>query len=142
FAADPEKYLAPKVETAPAPAQPGVEYTCPMHPEVVQPTPGSCPICGMALEPKTISLEEPPNPELVDMQRRFWASAALTAPLLAMGMADMAPAMAERLRALPHLAWIQLALATPVVLWGGLPFFERGWVSVRTRRLNMFTLIA
>jgi len=106
------------------------EWTCPMHPEIVSDRPGACPICGMALEPRTISLDDKPNEELIDMQRRFVVSALLTAPLLVIAMAMM------------HLRWVELALATPVVLWGGWPFFVRGWTSIVTRRLNMFTLIA
>src|SRR5688572_20156037 len=105
------------------------EYTCPMHLEVVRDAPGSCPICGMALEPRTVTLEEGPNPELADMTRRFWISAAFSAPLLVGAMAGVLP------------AWLELALATPVVLWGAWPFFERAWSSVVHRSLNMFTLI-
>ncbi len=121
----------------------GVEYTCPMHPEIVRSEPGSCPICGMALEPRTVTLEEEENPELVDMSRRFWVSLALTAPLLAMAMADMLPGMPVQ-HSMPSgwLPWLELLLATPVVLWGGRPFFERGWASVINRSTNMFTLIA
>jgi Cu+-exporting ATPase len=120
-----------------------VEYTCPMHPEVVRPGPGSCPICGMALEPRTITAQEEENPELEDMSRRFSISLAMTAPLLIIAMADMASGMPIQ-RALPEgwLAWIELVLATPVVLWGGWPFFQRGWRSVVNRSTNMFTLIA
>ena len=120
-----------------------VDYTCPMHPEVVQPGPGSCPICGMALEPRTITAQESENPELEDMSRRFSISLAMTAPLLIIAMADMASGMPIQ-RALPEgwLAWIELVLATPVVLWGGWPFFQRGWRSVVNRSTNMFTLIA
>ena len=121
----------------------GVEYTCPMHPEIVRSEPGSCPICGMALEPRTTTLEEEDNPELSDMSRRFWVSLALTTPLLAIAMADMLPGMAVQ-HAMPPgwLPWLELMLATPVVLWGGRPFFERGWTSVVNRSTNMFTLIA
>jgi P-type Cu+ transporter len=120
-----------------------VEYTCPMHPEVVRPGPGSCPICGMALEPRTITAQQEENLELQDMSRRFSISLALTAPLLIIAMADMASGMPIQ-RALPEgwLAWIELMLATPVVLWGGWPFFQRGWRSVVNRSTNMFTLIA
>jgi Cu+-exporting ATPase len=119
------------------------EYTCPMHPEIVRAGPGNCPICGMALEPRTVTAVEEDNPELRDMTRRFWISLALTVPLLAIAMADMLPGMPVQ-RALPNgwLAWIELILATPVVLWGGWPFFDRGWASVVNRSTNMFTLIA
>ncbi|MGE5236160.1 MAG: heavy metal translocating P-type ATPase [Acidobacteriota bacterium] len=119
------------------------EYTCPMHPEVVRGEPGDCPICGMALEPRTVAAAEAPNPELVDMTRRFWASAALALPVLVLAMSEMIPN-----RPVQHalggraLAWIELALATPVVLWGGWPFFVRGWRSIVNRSPNMFTLIA
>jgi len=120
-----------------------VEYTCPMHPEIVRPGPGSCPICGMALEPRTITTQEEENPQLRDMTRRFWVGVGLTAPLLAIAMADMLPGMPFR-RAFPGgwLPWFELLLATPVVLWGGWPFFQRGWASVVNRSTNMFTLIA
>jgi Cu+-exporting ATPase len=120
-----------------------VEYTCPMHPEIVRPGPGTCPICGMALEPRTVTAHEEDNPELRDMTRRFWISLALTVPLLGIAMADMLPGMPVQ-HALPTgwLPWIELVLATPVVLWGGWPFFQRGWASVVNRSTNMFTLIA
>ena len=119
------------------------EYICPMHPEVVRDEPGDCPICGMALEPKTVTAEEPPNPELIDMTRRFVVSTALAVPLLAIAMSDMLPSRPLH-GIVPGavLMWLQFALATPVVLWGGLPFFQRGWTSLVTRNLNMFTLIA
>ena len=119
------------------------EYTCPMHPEIVRPGPGSCPICGMALEPRTVTATEEENPELRDMTRRFWISLVLTVPLLAIAMADMLPGMPVE-HALPAgwLPWIELLLATPVVLWGGWPFFQRGWASIVNRSTNMFTLIA
>ena len=120
-----------------------VEYTCPMHAPIVRPGPGSCPICGMALEPRTVTAHEEDNPELREMTRRFWISLALTAPLLAIAMAGMLPGMTvQRLIPAGWLAWIELALATPVVLWGGWPFFQRGWASVVNRSTNMFTLIA
>ena len=120
-----------------------VEYTCPMHPEIVRPGPGSCPICGMALEPRTVSIEAEENPELRDMTRRLWISLAFTLPLLGIAMADMLPGMPVQ-HALPAgwLPWIELLLATPVVLWGGWPFFQRGWSSIVNRSTNMFTLIA
>jgi Cu+-exporting ATPase len=119
------------------------EYTCPMHPQIIRPGPGNCPICGMALEPRTVTAIEEENPELRDMSRRFWVSAILTVPLLAVAMADMLPGMPAQ-HALPGgwLAWLELALTTPVVLWGGWPFFQRGWASVVNRSSNMFTLIA
>ena len=119
------------------------EYTCPMHPEVVRPGPGTCPICGMALEPRTVTAHEEDNPELRSMTRRFWISVVLTMPLLGIAMADMLPGMPVQ-RALPvgWLPWIELLLATPVVLWGGAPFFQRGWISIVNRSTNMFTLIA
>jgi Cu+-exporting ATPase len=138
FRAAPDRYLHPEKAMAAVPA--GVEYTCPMHPEVVQIGPGSCPKCGMALEPKTFSSAgEESNPELDDMMRRFRISALLTAPLFLVAMLEMFVTMPLPPRAL---GWIELALATPVVVWGGLPFFERGWASIRHRSPNMFTLIA
>jgi Cu+-exporting ATPase len=120
-----------------------VEYVCPMHPEVVRDGPGSCPICGMALEPRTVLPEEAPDPELQSMRRRFRVGLGLTVPLLALAMSDMIPGQPVQ-HAVPAsvLAWAQFVLATPVVLWGGWPFFARGWASVRNRHLNMFTLIA
>ncbi len=116
-----------------------VDYTCPMHPEVVRSEPGACPICGMALEPREVTGEEV-NPELIDMQRRLWIAIALTAPLLILMLLDLVPG-AHWLSA-ASTGWIQFALATPVVLWAGWPFFERGWASIVNRHLNMFTLIA
>jgi Cu+-exporting ATPase len=120
-----------------------VEYTCPMHPEIVRSGPGTCPICGMALEPRNVTAQEEENPELRDMTRRFWVSLGLTAPLLAAAMADMLPGMPVQ-RVLPAgwPPWIEFLLATPVVLWGGWPFFQRGWASIVNRSTNMFTLIA
>ncbi|MGH9958109.1 MAG: heavy metal translocating P-type ATPase, partial [Pyrinomonadaceae bacterium] len=120
----------------------GTSYTCPMHPEIISDKPGSCPICGMALEPRFVSLTEEGNPELDDMLRRLWVSAILTAPVFVLGMAEFVPGAAlERLASTSTLAWIQFALASPVVLWGGWPFFVRAWQSVVNRSLNMFTLI-
>ncbi|HJY86359.1 MAG TPA: HAD-IC family P-type ATPase, partial [Candidatus Acidoferrales bacterium] len=117
------------------------EYVCPMHPEVVRDVPGACPICGMALEPRTVAVEEE-NPELALMKRRFWLSVILSAPILLLAMAEMLPG--RPLGGLSGRArnWIELVLATPVVLWGGWPFFVRGWASIVNRSLNMFTLIA
>jgi len=130
--------------TPPARSAPKVEYTCPMHPQIVRDEPGNCPICGMALEPRTVTAGgEEGNPELRAMSRRFWVGAALSVPLLLLGMSDLFPAWSPA-RLLPpeSLNWVQLILATPVVLWGGWPFFQRGWASLVNRSLNMFTLIA
>jgi len=135
FAADPEKYLHPE----PVKEQKGAVYTCPMHPEVVREGPGSCPLCGMALEPMTPSAGDEPNPELVGMTRRFRICAMLSLPLLLVAMADMIRPLG--FLSPPLVVWIQLALSTPVVLWGGRPFFERMWASVVNRSPNMFTLI-
>ena len=119
------------------------EWVCPMHPEVVRPGPGACPVCGMALEPRMVTLEEEVSPELRDMTRRFWVGLVLTVPLMAIAMSDLIPGQALQHAASPRLlAWVQLALATPVVLWAGAPFFERAWASVVNRSPNMFTLIA
>jgi Cu+-exporting ATPase len=145
FEADPEKYLNPK-QTDDQPKD--TEYTCPMHPEIVQIGPGSCPICGMALEPKEITLDDRPDPEYVDMKRRFWISAALTVPVFVLAMSEMFVDFNSLFPAWPHgraatiSLWIQFLLATPVVLWGGWPFFERGWASIKNASPNMFTLIA
>ena len=131
FHADPAKYLTPQtIQTAPVAA--GSEYTCPMHPQIIRDKPGSCPICGMALEPMVPSLDEGENPEFVDMRRRFWICLVLTVPVFisAMGMSM------NHSRVL-----FEMALATPVVLWGGWPFFVRAWQSILSRNLNMFTLI-
>jgi Cu+-exporting ATPase len=118
-------------------------YTCPMHPEIVRDQPGSCPICGMALEPRTVGVEEEVNPELVDMTRRFWISLLLTVPLVLLAMSEMLPSQPVQHAFPPRLlTWVQLVFATPVVLWGGWPFFMRGWTSLVNRSLNMFTLIA
>jgi len=148
FRADPDRYLNPPAAdpavsdlamgTLPQAAK-GTIWTCPMHPQIRRSGPGQCPICGMALEPLEPSLEDGPNPELIDMTRRFWVSAALSLPLvvLAMGM----ELFGWRLLPVRTTGWVQFALATPVVLWGGWPFFERFWASLKTRNLNMFTLI-
>jgi Cu+-exporting ATPase len=147
FVAEPARYLAPQPAAAvPArkPSEPTDDrvYTCPMHPEVRQQGPGFCPKCGMALEPEAPTAEEGPSAELVDMTRRFWVSLGLTIPVLALAMGEMlAPALFSRLGVTLSL-WLQMLLAAPVVLWGGWPFFVRGWQSIVTRSLNMFTLIA
>lgn len=138
FRRDPERYLNSELALAPPPNANEIEYTCPMHPEIVRSEPGSCPICGMALEPRQVTVEEV-NPELDDMKRRFWISAALTAPLLLRMVLDLLPGM--HWLSSTAKGWIQFALATPVVVWGGWPFLRRGWSSVINRHLNMFTLI-
>src|SRR3984957_5939335 len=130
FRADPTRPIQPH-PPAPPPADTSAWYTCPMHPEIRQQGPGACPKCGMALEPEVVSLAEDENPELGRMTLRFWVSLGLSVPTFAIAMLDV-----------KGLAWLQLALATPVVLWGGWPFFERGWASIIHRSLNMFTLIA
>ncbi|WP_099092122.1 heavy metal translocating P-type ATPase [Paludisphaera borealis] len=123
------------------PAPSGTLYTCPMHPEIVQEGPGSCPKCGMALEPLVPTADDEPNHELIDMTRRFWGCLVMTLPVFALAMGEMIPVVRRLVS--PHVSiWIQLALSTPVVLWGGWPFFERGWASVVNRSLNMFSLIA
>jgi Cu+-exporting ATPase len=140
FAADPATYLD-KAAAPPAAMPEGTIYTCPMHPQIRQVGPGSCPICGMALEPEVASLDTGPNPELADMTRRFWIGAALSAPAVVLEMGGhlvgghgwVDPTLSN---------WVQFAFATPVVLWAGWPFFVRGWQSLQTRNLNMFTLIA
>ena len=127
---------------APAALAPKIQYTCPMHPQIVRDEPGNCPICGMSLEPRTLVPEEQ-NSELTQMSRRFWVSLALTFPVLVLDMSDVvAPHAIMRQMSMHTMQWVQLALATPVVLWGGWPFFVRGWKSLVYRSLNMFTLIA
>jgi Cu+-exporting ATPase len=141
FVAEPAKYLAPATQVPPNPAHAGTIYTCPMHPQIRQDHPGSCPICGMALEPEVATEATGPSAELVDMTRRFWIALALSIPVFVLEMgghlADLHAILPEALS-----NWIQLALATPVALWAGWPFFERGWASLKSRNLNMFTLIA
>src|SRR5712692_7323876 len=130
FSAEPERYAKPKESAAPEPAPaPGTLYTCPMHPEIRQLGPGACPKCGMALEPVVASAEDQPNPELVDMTRRFWIGLVLSLPVLALGMMERLP-------------WLQFILSLPVVLWAGWPFLVRGWNSFVSRSLNMYTLIS
>jgi P-type Cu+ transporter len=147
FREDPERFLSggPSPMThheMPAPAQgEKIEYTCPMHPEVVREAPGFCPICGMALEPRTAVIEED-NTELNDMKRRFWVSVVLSLPVLIIGMSDLIPGDPARTLLGPRIStWVSLVRATPVVLWGGWPFFVRAWYSIVNRSLNMFTLI-
>ena len=148
FAADPGKYLTraeAKVTPLPRPAAKasGATWTCPMHPEIIRDRPGPCPLCGMALEPMTPTGAEEANPELVEMTRRFWVGVVLSAPLLLLAMAGHVwDHPLGRFLSPQALVWLQFALATPVVLWGGKPFFERGWQSIVNRSLNMFTLIA
>ncbi len=140
FVADPAGYID-RVQAPEPPAAPGTIYTCPMHPEIRQVGPGSCPICGMALEPETVTADSGPNPELADMTRRFWIALTLTVPVFALEMGghlfDLHMLIAPRLS-----SWVQFALSTPVVIWAGAPFFVRGWASLRNRSLNMFTLIS
>ena len=143
FVAAPERYLSPAPSAPPAPKSPPDTriYTCPMHPEVRQVGPGTCPRCGMALEPEAPALEDEANPELRDMTRRFWVSLALTLPVVGLAMGEMfAPALLSRLTSMA-IVWFQLLFSAPVVLWGGWPFFVRGWQSIVNRSLNMFTLI-
>ena len=142
FLADPELYLSGAHLNAVEEVPEGTIYTCPMHPEIRQPGPGSCPICGMALEPEMVSLDDGPDPELIDMRRRFWWSALLTLPLFVYAMGDMVPWISfDQLIVSAYAQWAQFALATPVVLWGAWPFFTRAVESLKTRNLNMFTLI-
>ncbi|MFL5325972.1 MAG: heavy metal translocating P-type ATPase [Microvirga sp.] len=141
FLADPARYLDPAAAAKAEPVPEGTVYTCPMHPEIRQVGPGACPICGMALEPVLVSLEAAPNHELIDMTRRFWIGLALAAPVVALEMGGHLTGL-DRIVPRQTSNWLQLVLATPVVLWAGWPFFVRGWQSLVTRNLNMFTLIA
>ena len=148
FRENPESFLnktAPQpigITREPKPTVAGHKYTCPMHPEIIRDAPGSCPICGMALEPLVVSLDEEENHELRDMTRRFWISVILTIPVFALGMSDLIPGEPlQRFVPMSMLAWVQLILASPVVLWAGWPFFDRAWQSIVNRSLNMFTLI-
>ena len=155
FAADPDAFVSesgsdPTTDSQSEIQNPEskIEYTCPMHPEIVQLGPGSCPICGMALEPKEITLNDTADPEYVDMKRRFWVSAALTLPVFLLAMVEMFVDLNALFPTWPHgrastlSMWIQFVLATPVVLWGGWPFFQRAWMSIKNLSPNMFTLIA
>ncbi len=141
FSADPEKYLTPAEARAAEVVPEGTVYTCPMHPEIRQVGPGSCPICGMALEPELVSADTGPNPELADMSRRFWIGLVLTLPVVALEMGGHLTNL-HMLLGQKASNWLQFVFATPVVLWGGWPLFVRGWQSLLTRNLNMFTLIA
>ena len=151
FAASPSSYVDAHVGPAAGRHQPTghspatdevSEWTCPMHPEIRQPGPGACPLCGMALEPVTVTADSGPSPELADMTRRLWVAVTLSIPVLMLGMgADLVTAIRDLVSPTAS-TWIQLVLATPVVLWAGWPFLERGWISVQTMKLNMFTLIA
>ncbi|MDQ2764207.1 MAG: copper-translocating P-type ATPase, partial [Pseudomonadota bacterium] len=139
FVANPNAYLGDKPKMEPI-ATPGAIWTCPMHPQIRQEGPGTCPICGMALEPEEPSLDDAPNPELVDFTRRLWVAGTLSVPLLIVSM--VAEMLGLQIVPTAWNSWVQLALSAPIVLWAGWPFFQRGWTSVRTRHLNMFTLIA
>jgi Cu+-exporting ATPase len=143
FIADPAKYLHKDAAAAAPATPPGTIYTCPMHPQIRQVGPGSCPICGMALEPVSVTAEAAPNEELIDMTRRFWIGAVLAVPLVILEMGAHFPGLNLHHYISPQISvWVQFLLATPVVLWAGWPFFVRGWASVRNRSLNMFSLIA
>jgi Cu+-exporting ATPase len=140
FKADPDRYLHAKPQAA---APVGTIYTCPMHPQIRRDKPGACPICGMALEPETVTADSGPNPELADMNRRFWIGLVLAAPVLILEMGGHLPGLGLHKLVPPLIStWIQFALSTPVVLWAGWPFFERAWASILNRSLNMFSLIA
>jgi Cu+-exporting ATPase len=143
FRTDPGRYTGPTPATRAeeAPVE-GAVYTCPMHPEVVSDHPGSCPKCGMALEPRTVTADEGPNPELIDMSRRFWVGLILSVPVFAIAMADMIPGRPLHFLDMRFLNWVQLILTTPVVFWCGWPFYARAWSSIVHRSPNMFTLIA
>ncbi len=145
FRSDPDGYLSGKYTPSmeEAPAKPGTEYICPMCPDVVSENPAACPFCGMALEPRTVTVEEEANPELGDMTRRFWVGLGLALPVLVLAIAEMIPGQPLKNVFSPRWSnWLQFVLATPVVGWVGWPFFQRGWASIVNRRLNMFTLIA
>jgi len=142
FVADPEPYLSGE-RPQPAPAAPGAQYTCPMHPEIVQDGPGDCPICGMGLEPMDVTAVKGPSVEYLDMRRRFWIGLVFAIPVFFLEMgAHVSGVGLHRFITIQQSNWLQLALATPVVLWAGWPFIQRGWASLLSRNLNMFTLIA
>jgi len=141
FRADPERYTGGAARPPEPEAPAGTLYTCPMDPEIVRDRPGSCPICGMALEPMMPSLDDDANPELAEMTHRFWICLGLTIPVMAVAMAEMVPAFRDFSTSRVSV-WIQLVMAAPVVVWGGWPFFVRGWASLTSRHFNMFTLIA
>ena len=142
FAEQPERFLAKK-EGKPQPEPAGTIYTCPMHPQIRQTQPASCPICGMGLEPVTSGENTGPSPELIDMRRRFWIGAALAVPVVILEMGAHVPGLNLHHLISPRLSiWVQFSPATPVVLWAGWPFFARGWASVHNHSLNMFSLIA
>ncbi|MCO6415830.1 heavy metal translocating P-type ATPase, partial [Siccirubricoccus sp. KC 17139] len=143
FEADPDKYLKPEKAAAPTAAEKAAIYTCPMHPQIRQQEPGSCPLCGMALEPLEITAEAAPSEELADMTRRFWIGLVLTLPVVVLEMGGHIPGLGLHHLVSPTVStWVQFLLGTPVVLWAGWPFFVRGWQSVVNRSLNMFSLIA
>jgi Cu+-exporting ATPase len=142
FTAEPERFLGAAPPPQPTPAAAGAPWTCPMHPEIVRDGPGACPICGMALEPMTPTAGEGSNPELSDMTRRFWVGVALSAPLLAMAMGEHIISGWHSALTSRTAIWLQLALATPVVLWSGAPFFKRGGATLVNRRRNKLTHIA
>ena len=139
FVANPASFLDKPPQKVANP-DPGIIYTCPMHAQIRQAGPGSCPICGMALEPEDPTVDRGPNPELIDFTRRTWVAAALAVPLLAISM--VAEMLGVQFVSPAVSPWIQLALTAPIVLWAGWPFFERGWASIVNRHLNMYTLVA
>ena len=142
FIAEPARYLKPESSAPPPkPAPSGTIYTCPMHPQIRQVGPGNCPICGMTLEPETVTADSGPSAELTDMTRRFWIGLILAVPVMALEMGSHLVNLHMWVAA-ETTNWIQFVLATPVVLWAGWPFFERAWASLKNRSLNMFTLIA
>ena len=142
FEAAPERYAKRAHPPEPMSSAPGAIYTCPMHPEIRQPGPGACPKCGMALEPVLASAEDQPNPELIDMTHRFWIGLALTVPVFALAMAEHLPGLHSALPGARTSGWVQMLFSIPVVLWAAWPFFVRGWNSLVSRSLNMYTLIA